>query len=100
SRLRGETTIVLHLRHVTFGQLKESKLDNYDAAAERKVLEKVKDLAEQFQELGPKFKVVVLDVQEEGYQERLADVTKKAPQLRAAIDRSAENAIFFHGGGK
>src|SRR5262249_7699771 len=100
SHLRDETIIVLHLRHVTFGQLKEHKLDNYDAAAERKVLEKVKDLVEQFQDLGPKFKVAVLDVQEEGYQEKLAALTKGSPALREAIDRSLENAIFFQAGDK
>lgn len=91
------TTIVVHLRHVAFGS---DKPDNYDSAAERKVVEKVKDLVRQFQELGPKFQVVVLDVQEEGYGDRLEAVTQDVPALREAIDRAPENSIFFHAGGR
>src|SRR5262249_17510650 len=99
SQLRGETTIVVHQRHTAFGQLAE-KPDNYDSAAERKVVEKVKDLVEQFQELGPRFKVEVLDVQEEAYQDKLAALTEHAPELREAIERTPENSVFFHTGGE
>ncbi len=130
SRLQGQTTmqgqtttIVLHLRHVTAGQLSE-KLDEADAAAERKVVEKVKDLTEQFQELGPRFKVWVLDVQEHGYEDKLKKVTgdpqelekaiAKTPEkreelkkafegkkaLREAIERTPENSIFFYADGQ
>jgi hypothetical protein len=99
ARLNSPTTIVLHLRHVTFGQPAE-KLDNFDAAAERKVMEKVKDLVDQFQELGPRFKVVSLDVQEERYQDRLNELTADASALRQAIDESRENSIFFYADGK
>lgn len=99
SRLQGQTTIVLHLRHVTAGQLSE-KLDEADAAAERKVVEKVKDLAEQFQELGPRFKVWVLDVQEHGYQDKLAEATRGSEELRTAIEKTPENSIFFFADGK
>src|SRR5207244_2748696 len=65
-RSDAPTKIVLHQRHSTFGQAE--KPDSYDAAAERKVVEKVRDLVDQFQELGPRFQVDVLDVQEEDYQ--------------------------------
>jgi hypothetical protein len=99
SRLRGETTIVVHQRHVTFGQLSD-KPDNYDSAAERKVVEKVQDLVEQFQELGPRFKVEVLDVQEEAYQDKLAALTEGAPELRESIERTPESSVFFYAGGK
>jgi hypothetical protein len=100
ARARGDTTIVLHLRHVTFGQTKEHKRDAYDAEAERKVQEKVKDLVEQFQELGPKFKVVTLDVEDLDYNKRLKDLTEGAPALRKAIEESTDNRIFFRSGDK
>src|SRR5207248_2917960 len=40
--LRGDTRIVVFQRHMSFGQMAD-KPDNYDAAAERKIVEKVKD---------------------------------------------------------
>jgi hypothetical protein len=96
-RLRGETKIVVYQRHKTFGTLSD-KPDARDYAAERKVVEKVNDLVDQFREFGPRFNVVVLDVEEEGYEKKLDEVTKDAPQLRAAIDNATENSIFFYAG--
>src|SRR5947209_5482754 len=97
-RLRGETRIVLYQPHTSFGQL-AAKPDNYDAAAERKIVEKVKDLVEQFQELGPRFRVEVLDIQEEGFQDKLAQLKKEAPALGKAIESAPENSIFFYSQG-
>jgi hypothetical protein len=94
-RLRDKTTIVVYQRHRTFGQLTD-KLDAYDDAAERKVIEKIKDLVDLFRELGPKFQVEVLDVKEEGFDQKLADLTADAPALRAAIEKAPENSIFFY----
>jgi hypothetical protein len=99
SRLRGETTIVVYQRHKTFGQLTD-KPDAYDYAAERKVVEKVKDLVDQFRELGPHFRVVVLDVEEEGYNDKLDALTRDDKALREAIDNAPENSIFFAADGK
>jgi hypothetical protein len=99
SRLRGETTIVVYQRHKTFGQLSD-KPDVYDYAAERKVIEKVKDLVDQFRELGSQFRVEVLDVEEEGFTDTLERLTAQAPGLRQAIDSAAENSIFFYANGK
>jgi hypothetical protein len=99
SQLRGETTIVVYQRHKTFGQLAD-KPDVYDYAAERKVVEKVRDLVDQFRELGRTFQVIVLDVEEEGYNEKLAELTANAKPLRDAIDNAAENSIFFYADGK
>ena len=62
---RGQTTVVVDLRHRTFGQLSE-KQDAYDSAAGRKVAEKVNDLVEQLREFGQQFAVEVLDVNVEG----------------------------------
>src|SRR5207248_7671623 len=98
-KLNGETTIVVYQRHKTFGALTD-KPDRYDYAAERKVVEKVKDLVEQFRELGPRFRVVVLDVEEEGFDDKLAQLTKDRPALRKAIDAAPENSLFFFSGGK
>jgi hypothetical protein len=97
--LRGKTKIVVLERHVALSQLGD-KPDNFDSAAERKVVEKVKDLVDQFQEMGPQFEVTVLDVQEEGYQEKLDDLTHDDKTLRAAIDEAPDNTIFFSANGK
>ena len=75
------------------------KPDARDYAAERKVVEKVHDLVDQFRELGPQFRVVVLDVEEEGFDNKLAHETENEPELRAAIDSATENSIFFHAKG-
>jgi hypothetical protein len=98
-QLREKTTIVVLLRHVAMGQLGD-KPDNYDSAAERKVVEKIKDLVNQFQEFGPQFEVQVLDVQEEGYQEKLEQLTRDNKDLGAAIASTPENTIFFTANGK
>ncbi len=93
------TTIVVYQNHKTFGALNDTS-DNYDFAAERKVVEKVKDLVEQFREFGPQFHVEVLDVKEEGFGEKLKELTKDAKELKHAIDSAPENSIFFCAGRK
>jgi hypothetical protein len=89
------TNVVVLQLHKTAGALSD-KPDALDFAAERKVVEKVRDLVDQLRELGPRFKVSVLDVEEEGYQDRLDALTKDAPELRAAIESAPENSIIFH----
>lgn len=86
--------VVLQL-HKTAGAMSD-KPDALDFAAERKVVEKVRDLVDQLRDLGPRFKVTVLDVEEENYQDRLETLTQDAPTLRAAIENAPENSIFFH----
>ena len=93
------TTIVVLQQHSTFGSL-SGKRDNYESAAERRVTEKVRDLVDQFREFGPRFNVAVLDVDEEGYQQRLNEVTKDAPTLKAAVEAAPENCIFFSAAGR
>ena len=92
--LRGETTIVVYQQHKTFGRLSD-KPDRYDSAAERKVVEKVKDLVDQLREFGTQFRVVVLDVEEEGFDRKLLAETARFPGLAAAIDAAPENSILF-----
>jgi hypothetical protein len=94
-----ETTIVVYQRHKTFGTLTD-KPDRYDTAAERKVVEKVKDLVEQFRELGGRFNVQVLEDGEEGFDDKLGKVAPKDSALREAIDRAPENSIFISAAGR
>jgi hypothetical protein len=94
-QLRGETSVIVYQRHKTFGQLTD-KPDAYDYAAERKVVEKVKDLVQLFREFGPRFRVETLDVEDEGYTATLERLTKDNPRLAKAIDTAPENSIFFH----
>jgi hypothetical protein len=95
--LDGKTTIIVYQRHKTFGQLND-KPDATDYAAERKAVEKVKDLVEQFREFGPQFDVHVLDVEEEGFNKKLEALTERNKVLRDAIDAAPDNSIFFAAG--
>lgn len=124
AKLNDETTILVYMRHKTFGPLSD-KPDAYDFAAERKVVEKVKDLADQFREFGKQFKVEVLEIEEDGYEakrdkilgalaeeavkhkagsknlgddERKKEVKKKTEELRERIEGVPENSIFFFAG--
>ena len=92
--LKEETTIVVCQLHKTYGNFTD-KPDRYDYAAERLVVGKVKDLVDQLREFGPRFKVVVLDVEEESYERKLNQLTQSAPELRKAIETAPENSIFF-----
>lgn len=94
-KLRGETTIVVYQRHKTFGHVND-KPDAYDYAAERKVVEKIRDLVQLFREFGPSFRVELLDVEDEGFNHALAELKRKNPALAKAIDAAPENSIFFH----
>jgi hypothetical protein len=91
---KANTTIVVYQRHKTFGNLTD-KPDRYDYAAERKVVEKVRDLVELLREVGPQLKVEVLDVEEEHFEDRLDRLTRDAPELRKAIEAAPENSIFI-----
>lgn len=92
-----QTTIVLFLMHRTSSFAGE-KPDLFDLEAERKVVEKVKDLVELFREVGPQFRVEVLDVADRGFNDRLQSLTKDSPELRAAIEQAPQNSIFLHAG--
>ncbi len=96
SRLRSDTEIVVFQQYVSFGQRAENKQDKYDLAAQKKIIEKVRDLAEQFQDLGPRFRVQVLDIQDEEYQKKFDKIKADAPELAEAIEKAPENSIFFH----
>lgn len=94
-KLRSPTAVIVYQRHKTFGQLTD-KPDAFDYAAERKVVEKVQDLVRLFREFGPQFHVEILDVEDEGYAQKLNSLTYKNPELAKAIEAAPENSIFFH----
>ncbi|MBX7102863.1 MAG: hypothetical protein K1X57_02200 [Gemmataceae bacterium] len=93
-QLRGETKVVVYQRHKTPGQFAD-KPDAYDYAAERKIVEKVRDLVGLFREFGPQFSVQVLDVEDEGFTRAMKDIERNNPQLAKAIDAAPVNSIFF-----
>src|SRR5262249_11997336 len=88
------TTIVVYRRQTSIGP--QGKADPYAVAADKKIIEKVRDLVEQFQELGPRFRVQNLDIDDEQYEENLAQIKKDSPALGAAIENAPENSIFFY----
>jgi hypothetical protein len=88
------TTVIVYQRHKTFGSLSD-KPDRYDYAAERKVVEKVKDLADELRRLGKQLRVEVLDVEAEDYKDHLTALTQGEPRLQQAIEAAPENSLFF-----
>ncbi len=95
-QLRGETDIVVYLRNTSdLGQATDNKLAHFQAAAQRKIVDKVKDLADEFQELGPRFRVEVLNIQEEDFEPKLTGIKDKSKALADAIQAAPENSVFF-----
>ncbi|HEX3148733.1 MAG TPA: hypothetical protein VHR66_11650 [Gemmataceae bacterium] len=104
-KLDAKTTIVVLKRHKAFGQLSEQRTvqrgaDELDAAyddeAERKVVDKVNDLVDQFRLLGSQFHVVTLNFGSKGFSKTVVEETADRPGLRDAIAAAPENSIFFY----
>jgi hypothetical protein len=91
---KGKTTVVVYQRHKTFGALTD-KPDRFDYAAEKKVVDKLKDVVALLREVGPQLSVEELDVEQEGFDDKLAKLTEHAPELRKAIEAAPENSIFI-----
>jgi hypothetical protein len=113
------TTVIVYQRHKTFGLQSDKARDDIESAAERKIVEKVKDLADQFRAVGPQIKVEVLDVQAKDFKQRLKEATEEsvrrprppdaqpseeewdkqlaeeAEALRKTIESAPENSLFF-----
>jgi hypothetical protein len=96
---KSKTTVIVYDVHKTFGQLNK-KPDGFDRAAERKVIEKVRDLVDRLRAVGPQLSVEVFDIDEDGYENRLDALTRDAPALRKAIDAAEENSLFFFARGE
>ncbi len=92
-KLQTDTTIIVFQKHSTFGAGQAQ--DYYLAAAERKIVEKVLDLVEQFQDVGPRFHVEFLDIQDKGFEAKLKALRRKSDALADAIQTAPENSIFF-----
>lgn len=108
------TTVVVLQKRITSAGLTKSA-DALDRAAERKIAEKVEDLVDQFREFGPQFKVTVLDVEDEAFEDKKDALLKavetqpgepaeegkrNAAVLRAAIDAAPEDSVLFYSEGK
>jgi hypothetical protein len=94
--LKGETLIVVDLRREDFGRKQEQGGDAIDNAAKNHVLDKVKDLVEQFREFGTQFRVEVLDVKKvDDFEDQFEKLTKDRPVLREALNTAVENSIYF-----
>jgi hypothetical protein len=89
------------------------KRDNIDRAAETKIVEKVNDLVDELRELGPRFNVTVLDIEDDYFADQVDTLTSTiqdrlggdagkiaAKDLRNALDGAPEDSIFFHSNGK
>jgi hypothetical protein len=115
-KVSGKTTIVVLQRHNTFGNLTDPREAReaadrkaaqairdereagraFEFAAERKVVDKVRDLVDQFRLLGPQFSVVTLDVEAFEYKDQLEALTYDRPGLKDAINSTSVNSIFFY----
>jgi hypothetical protein len=115
-KVSGKTTIVVLQRHNTFGNLADPREAReaadrkaaqairdereagraFEFAAERKVVDKVRDLVDQFRLLGPQFRVVTLDVEAFEYKDQLEAETAGRPGLKDAINSTSVNSIFFY----
>jgi hypothetical protein len=93
--LKGTTLIVVDQRREDFGRKQEQGSDAIDNAAKNHVLDKVKDLVEQFREFGTQFRVEVLDVKKDEFEDQFEKLTKNRPALREALNSAPENCIYF-----
>jgi hypothetical protein len=80
----GETTVVVYLTHNVFGGLSE-KRNRYEYAAERKVVEEVKDLVAELRDIGPQLRVEVLDVEEQDYADKLRRLSTRSSPRSVAV---------------
>jgi hypothetical protein len=107
ANLRGDTDIIIFQNHRSFGhrakdesdkdaQRAKNQQEKIDFAAQRKIIEKVKDLAEQFGDLGPRFHVHVLDMKDDGFDKAMAKVRDISADLENTILSAPENSVFFY----
>ncbi len=110
---KGETKVIVYLRDTTAGDGAERSEQKdftaernwlrqsvYRNAADRKVVDKVKDLVDLLRQVGPQLRVEVLDMHEESFDDKLNRLTKDSPELLRAIASAPDNRIFIQGAGK
>lgn len=94
--LEPGTTVVVYQMHRVFPGVSD-KPDRFDLAAERKILEKVRDLVDLVREAsGRSLRVLELDVENEDHERKLKKLAEQNPALGQAIDQAPESSIFFH----
>ena len=107
AQLRGETDIIVFQSGSPFGhrakdegdklarraQIKQKKVD---ISAQRKIIEKVKDLAEQFSDFGPRFHVHVLDIEDDNFDDKMLEFKDISEDLHDTILSAPENSVFFY----
>lgn len=109
-QLRGETEIVVYQKPVTVAPLTIAEQDKetrkkaqfamyqkerIDHAAQRKIIEKVKDLAERFADFGPRFRVHEFDPKSEQAEYKLAEISAISQELADAVLAAPESSVFF-----
>src|SRR5437763_1363119 len=97
-RLRPEAaTTILVLLQPTKAVSTDNRDDHLASAAEKVVINKVRELADELRDFGPQFHVVVLDTREEDYPDKLEKVTKSRPGLARVLENAPPgNSIFFY----
>jgi hypothetical protein len=114
------TKVVVLQRHKT-SDIESDNPGALEAAAQAKVVEKVRDVVDELRELGPRFQVSVLDTRDEdfdvklnGLTEEIKPATGETPDqaekrenenrerrlLKDAIEEAPENSVFFAANGR
>jgi hypothetical protein len=110
---QGETKVIVFLRNLGLSERPE-KTENLDfdaklallrqttyrGAAQRQVVEKVKNLVDLLRQVGPQLSVDVLDENDEAYADKARALTKDSPELLQAIASAPESRLFIQGNGK
>ena len=66
------------------------------SGAQRKIIErKVRDMAEQFGDVGPRFHVHLLDIEDDNFEDKMAEFHKMSEELHDALWSAPENSVFF-----
>jgi hypothetical protein len=107
AKMRGQTEIIVFQKYRSFAQRgtdepdksaqrAKNEQEKIDLAAQRKIIEKVKDLVEQFQDIGPRFHVHILDMKDDNYDDKLREIRSMSDELADAILSAPENSVFFY----
>jgi hypothetical protein len=107
AQMRGQTEIIVFQKYRSFAQRgtdepdksaqrAKNEQEKIDLAAQRKIIEKIKDLVEQFQDIGPRFHVHILDMKDDNYDNKLRDIRSMSDELADAILSAPENSVFFY----
>jgi hypothetical protein len=122
AQLNPETpTKVIVLQRNKTSSIEPDNPGALEAAAQAKIVEKVRDVVDELRELGPRFQITVLATGKENFESQLAELTTELPAtdketkeaakkrenenrerglLKSAILSAPENSIFFASNGR